>query len=188
MQKCHAYYIQWTLSIIFNLRIFYLQCNIKYIKDINPLHMFRLYWTNCYAAEKGHLDIIKRYVRMNWNEFILKKNPEMYQTLEWNIWFHVLFGQSWDQYLFFGFSKRHLEPHFVFWKENPVSWVTWFFPSLERNNCLQSWANSQNDTTFHSNDIQGLFWVKIVVILLSSANNHFKIEKVNIFLSFSCER
>ena len=30
------------------------------------------------------------------------------------------------------------------------SWVTWFISSWERNNCLLSWANSQNDNYFHS--------------------------------------
>ena len=100
IQKRHAYHVQCNLSIICNLKIFYLQCNIMCIKDINPLDkvhilceghkkveirnifvafseymnfMFGLYWINRYAAEKGHLDIIKRYVRMNWNELILKK-------------------------------------------------------------------------------------------------------------------
>ena len=31
-----------------------------------------------------------------------------------------------------------------------ASWVTWFFSNWERKNCLQSWANSQNDNHFHS--------------------------------------
>ena len=31
-----------------------------------------------------------------------------------------------------------------------LSWVTWFFSSWEKKNCLQSWANSQNDKYFHS--------------------------------------
>ena len=35
------------------------------VTKLDPLDMFGLYWTNHYAAEKGHLDIIKRYVRMN---------------------------------------------------------------------------------------------------------------------------
>ena len=45
------------------------------------------------------------------------------------------------------------------------SWITWFISSWERNNCLQSWANSQNDTIFTQNSNLGPFWVKIVVIL-----------------------
>ena len=32
----------------------------------------------------------------------------------------------------------------------PGSWVTWFFSSWERNSCLQSWDNLQNDSYFHS--------------------------------------
>ena len=45
------------------------------------------------------------------------------------------------------------------------SWVTWFISSWERNNCLLSWANSQNDNYFHQNGQRLSFWVKIVVIL-----------------------
>ena len=41
-------------------------------------------------------------------------------------------------------------PLHVLWFLAFGSWVTWFFSSWERKNCLQSWANSQNDNYFHS--------------------------------------
>ena len=31
------------------------------------------------------------------------------------------------------------------------SWVMWFFSFWGRKNCMQRWANSQNDNRFHSN-------------------------------------
>ena len=43
--------------------------------------------------------------------------------------------------------------------------VEWFFSSWERKNCLQSWANSQNDHYFHPNNNLGPFWVKVIDIL-----------------------
>ena len=45
------------------------------------------------------------------------------------------------------------------------SWVTWFFSSWKRQNCLRSRPNSQNDIFFTQNDNLGPFWVKLVVIL-----------------------
>ena len=81
-------------------------------------------------------------------------------------------------------------PHFVFQKENPESWFTWFFSSWERNNCLQSWANLKNDTYFHSKQHPRRILNKNshFVNLLSLANNHLQDWKVNFFLSFSGER
>ena len=35
-------------------------------------------------------------------------------------------------------------------RPNPWSWITWSNSSWEIDNCLQCWANSQNDNYFHS--------------------------------------
>ena len=51
-----------------------------------------------------------------------------------------------------------LGPLHVVWQVSFGCWITWSISSWERNNCLQSWVNSQNNNLWP-------FRVKIVVIL-----------------------